>query len=212
MRAARREWEAALAQVAQDRGSPIHPAAFYAELKKSLPEDVLYSWDGADFGHWGRAFLPALRPGGWVRLGPLGTIGSALPNSIALQLANPGQPVALISGDGSLGFYLAEMDTMVRHRLPIVVIAGNDGGWGLERELQKEFNPEEPTVACELRRTRYDLVMKGFGGGGETIDTLDQVRPAVQRAFSSGAPYLLNVNIRGVRSPFTEWQIAGKRR
>ena len=81
--------------------------------------------------------MPALQPGGWLRLGPLGTIGSALPNGIALQLANPGRPVAVITGDGSLGFYLAELDTAVRARLPIVVIVGNDAGWGLERELQR---------------------------------------------------------------------------
>ncbi len=80
--------------------------------------------------------LPARHPGGWLRLGPLGTIGSSLPNALALQLAHPGRPVAAITGDGSLGFYLAEMDTAVRHKLPIVLIVGNDAGWGLERELQ----------------------------------------------------------------------------
>ncbi len=189
----------------------MHPAAFYRELRNALPAGVLYSWDGADFGHWGRAMLPALVPGGWVRLGPMGAIGSALPNSIGLQLANPGRPVALLSGDGSLGFYLAELDTMVRHGLPIVVIVGNDAAWGLERELQTEFRPGQPAVACALRDTRYDLIMQGFGGGGETVETPEQVGAAVRRAFAAGRPYLLNVKIRGVRSPFTEWQIGLKR-
>ena len=101
---------------------------------------------------------------------------------------------------------------MVRHQLPVVIIVGNDAGWGLERELQSEFYGGQPTVACELRPTRYDLIMKGFGGEGENIQGLDQVGPAVKRAFSASVPYLLNVNIRGVRSPFTEWQIAGKKR
>jgi acetolactate synthase-1/2/3 large subunit len=209
VRQLRRDWEAKLAEAATDRSSPMHPAAFFAELKKWLPPDVYYAWDGGDVVHWGRATLPALHPGRWLRLGPLGTIGSALPNSIALQIANPGQPVVLITGDGSLGFYIAEMDTAVRHGLPIVMIVGNDGGWGLERELQDASYGS--TVACELRRTHYDQVMKGFGGGGETIDTLDQVGPAVERAFRSGVPYCLNVNVRGVRSPFTQWQISGKK-
>lgn len=209
VRQLRRDWEGKLAEAATDRSSPMHPAAFFAELKKWLPPDVYYAWDGGDVVHWGRATLPALHPGRWLRLGPLGTIGSALPNSIALQIANPGQPVVLITGDGSLGFYIAEMDTAVRHGLPIVMIVGNDGGWGLERELQDASYGS--TVACELRRTQYDQVMKGFGGGGETIDTLDQVGPAVKRAFRSGVPYCLNVNVRGVRSPFTQWQISGKK-
>lgn len=212
LRDLRREWEEHLAVCARNTGSPLHPAAFYRELGQALPPDVLYSWDGGDFVHWGRASLPALRSGGWLRLGPLGTIGSALPNAIALQLANPGKPVALITGDGSLGFYLAELDTAVRAKLPIVVIVGNDAGWGLEREFQRFATGEERTVACELRATRFDLVMQGLGGGGEHVETLAQVRPAVERAFGSGVPYCINVAIRGTRSPFAEWQIAGKRK
>jgi acetolactate synthase-1/2/3 large subunit len=197
---------------AADPGEPMHPAAFFQELKSALPAGILYAWDGGDFAHWGRAILPARQAGGWLRLGPLGTIGSSLPNALALQLAHPGRPVAAITGDGALGFYLAEMDTAVRHGLPIVLIVGNDAGWGLERELQSFSNPGASTVACELRATRYDQIMQGFGGGGETIERPDQVRAAIARAFSSGRPYCLNVNIRGVRSPFTEWQIAGKSR
>ena len=210
VRSARRAWEAKLAVAAADTNSPIHPAAFFRELKAALPPDILYSWDGGDFVHWGRALLPARHAGGWLRLGPLGTIGSALPNSLALQMANPGRPVAMITGDGALGFYLAEMDTAVRHKLPLVMIVGNDAGWGLERELQSHSTRGSGTVACELRASRYDLVMQAFGGGGEVIEHLHQVRPAVERAFGEGVPHCLNVRIRGVRSPFTEWQIAGK--
>src|SRR5260370_34347194 len=72
-------------------------AVFFRALRGALPEDVLFSWDGGDFAHWGRAILPARHAGGWLRLSPLGTIGSSLPNAI--------------TGDGALGFYLAEMDT-----------------------------------------------------------------------------------------------------
>ena len=191
--------------------SPLHPASFFAEWISHVPENILYSWDGGDFVHWGRAMVPAMRAGGWLRLGPMGTIGSALPNALAMQLANPNEKVAMITGDGSLGFYIAELDTAVRHNLPVVIVVGNDAGWGLERELQSASTGAGGTVACELRSTRYDLVMKGFGGEGETIDRLDQVEGAMRRAFESDRPYLLNVNIRGSRSPFTEWQIAGKK-
>ena len=49
--------------------------------------------------------------------------------------------------------------------------------------------------------------MQGFGGLGENITSIDEVGPAVQRAFASNRPYLLNVNIRGERSPFTRWKL-----
>ena len=205
VRELRQSWEAALSSYSQ-----MHPAAFFHVLRNLLPSDVLYSWDGGDFAHWGRAILPARQAGGWLRLGPLGTIGSSLPNALALQLAHPGRRVVAITGDGSLGFYLAEMDTAVRHRLPIIVIVGNDAGWGLERELQSFSTGSASTVACELRSTQYDQIMRGFGGAGETIEHLEQVPAAIGRALASGVPYCINVLIRGVRSPFTDWQIAGK--
>jgi acetolactate synthase-1/2/3 large subunit len=210
LRTLRAEWEARLAACAASPGSPIHPAALYTELRAALPRETLFSWDGGDFAHWGRAALPALHPGGWLRLGPLGTIGSALPNAIALQMAHPGRPVAMITGDGALGFYLAEFDTAVRHNLPFIAIVGNDAGWGLERELQRFSTGGAGTVGCELRPTRYDLVMQAMGGGGEHIERIEDVRPAVARALAAGVPYCIDVRIRGVRSPFTEWQIEGK--
>ncbi len=212
VRELRRQWQARLAESAADTATPLHPAAFFRELSTALPREVPLSWDGGDFVHWGRTLLPAGVPGAWLRLGPLGTIGSALPNGLALQLANPGRPVAIITGDGALGFYLAEMDSLVRHRAPAVLIVGNDAGWGLERELQSAGSGEAGTVACELGWAHYEAIMQAFGGAGETIERLDQVRAAVDRAFRSGVPYCLNVKIRGVRSPFAEWQIAGKKR
>jgi acetolactate synthase-1/2/3 large subunit len=224
VRGLRREWQAKLecagAEAAESanrwQAEPpapqegIHPAALFRELRAALPRDVLYSWDGGDFVHWGRAILPARQPGGWLRLGPLGAIGSALPNGLALKLAHPERPVVVITGDGALGFYLAEMDSLVRHRLPLVLIVGNDAGWGLERELQSFDSGSAETVACELQAARWDVVMQAFGGGGEMIERLEQVRPAVARAFAAGVPYCLNVRTRGVRSPFTEWQVEGR--
>lgn len=204
------QYQSTLSAQAQDWALPLHPAAFFAELARHLPAETRYSWDGGDFIHWGRAMLPCLHAGGWLRLGPLGAIGSGLPNSVALKMAHPDRPVVMITGDGSFGFYIAEIDSLVRHGLPVIFIIGNDGGWGLERELQGESG--HPTIACELLRTRYDLITTGFGGAGEVIDTLDQVGPAMRRALESRVPYCLNVMVRGARSPFTEWQLDGKKR
>jgi acetolactate synthase-1/2/3 large subunit len=213
----RTEWlqrvrELRAASTARLEAADADAAVFFRALREALLEDVLFSWDGGDFAHWGRALLPARHAGGWLRLGPLGTIGSSLPNAIALQLAHPGRRVVAITGDGALGFYLAEMDTAARFSLPIILIVGNDAGWGLERELQSWGTGGAPTVACELQSARYDLVMKAFGGDGETIERPEEVRPALERALASRVPYCLNVKIRGARSPFTEWQIAGKKR
>jgi acetolactate synthase-1/2/3 large subunit len=211
LRALRADAESQLASAGSESETPIHSATLFRALKRLLPRDTYFSWDGGDFAHWGRAILPAKVTGGWLRLGPLGTIGAALPNTVALKLAHPNSPVVMLTGDGALGFYIAELDTLVRHGLPVVIIVGNDGGWGLERELQSSETGAD-TVACELRRSRYDIVVQGFGGCGENIDRLEQLEPALARALDSSVPYLLNVNIAGARSPFTEWNISGRKK
>lgn len=208
VRAWRDEWRAHLEN--QAAGPALTPAAVYSQLNKCLPRDALLAWDGGDFTHWGRAMLPARDPGGWIRLGPLAAIGSSLPNALALKLANPDKPVVMITGDGSLGFYLAELDSLVRHGLPVVIIVGNDGAWGLECELQEAM--ESSRVACDLRRSRYDLIMQAFGGGGELVQRLEDIAAAMKRALDYGGPYLINIPIQAVRSPFTDWQIESKAR
>lgn len=209
LRQYRSEWEAELLRRTHTpTAGLIHPAAFFFELRKHLNPHSAISWDGGDFVQWGRAILPAFGPKQWLRLGPLGTIGAGLPNAIGMVTANPGMRHVMITGDGSLGFYIAEMDSLVRHKIPLILIVGNDAGWGLERELQGVTN----TVACELLPTRYDKIMEGFGGAGETVTTLDQLGDAMGRAYQSDVPYLLNIRIEGKPSPFTEWQLAGKKK
>ena len=207
----RSDWQQELARAAATGSSPIQPARFFQELAPEIPDDAILCWDGGDFVHWGRAMLPARRPMHWLRLGPLATLGACLPIGLTAKILHPGQPSIVISGDGSLGFYLAELDTAVRHNLPVVIVVGNDGCWGIEREFQLGVYGGDRTVACDLRRTRYDLVMKALGGDGEHIDRPDQVRPAFRRALAADRPYCLNVDIQGARSPFARYQLESKK-
>ena len=130
VRGLRSEWQARLGR-RRRRTSPMHPAAFFRELREALPRDVLYSWDGGDFAHWGRAILPAREPGGWLRLGPLGTIGSSLPNAsgAATGASRDGRwrpsPATARWASTSRRWIRA-----VRHKLPIVLIVGNDARLG----------------------------------------------------------------------------------
>lgn len=203
------QYAAEVAAVPARTEGPMHPLEFYREMRKWAPEDATYCWDGGDFVHWGRYMIPARRPGHWMRLGGLAGLGVSFPLSLAAQTLRPDKKSVYVTGDGSIGFYLSEMDTAVRFNLPVIIIVGNDGGWGIERELQEGNYPGD-TVACELRRTRYDLVMKGFGGDGAYVERPDQVRPALEQAMASDKPFLINVEIAGAGSPFTQYAL-GKR-
>jgi acetolactate synthase-1/2/3 large subunit len=85
-----------------------------------------------------------------------------------------------------------DVDTLVRHRLPVVMIVGNNGMWGLEKHPMQFLYGYD--VAAELRQeTRYDEVVVALGGGGETVRRPQDLGPALDRAFASGIPYLVNV-------------------
>lgn len=200
------EYAAEVEERSRKTTEPMHALEFYKQMREWLPQDATLCWDGGDFVHWGRYVLPARKPGHWMRLGALAGLGVGFPIGLAAQALRPKQRSIVVTGDGSLGFYLAEMDTAVRFNLPVIIIVGNDGGWGVERELQKGRYGGK-TVACELRRTRYDLVMKGFGGDGAHVERPEQIRPALDRALASDKPFLINVEIDGAGSPFTEAQL-----
>ena len=209
--AAQDAWRRQLVETAAQPSTPMHPLHLFMALRDLVPQDATLCWDGGDFVHWGRCTLPARLPMHWLRLGALAGLGVGFPIGLAAQILRPNAQSIVITGDGSLGFYLAEMDTAVRFGLPVIIIVGNDGGWGIERELQLGNYAGGKTVACELRRTRYDVVMKGFGGEGEFIETPEQIAPAFQRALASDKPYLLNVDIQGTASPFTQYQLARRK-
>jgi acetolactate synthase-1/2/3 large subunit len=85
-----------------------------------------------------------------------------------------------------------DVDTLVRHRLPVVMVVGNNGIWGLEKHPMRMLYGYD--VAADLQPgCRYDEVVTALGGAGETVTDPDEVGPALDRAFASGAPYLVNV-------------------
>ena len=131
-------------------------------------------------------------PGQWIDPGPFGCLGSGPAYAMAAKLAHPERQVILISGDGALGFSAMEFDTMVRHRIPVVCVVGNNGIWALEKHPMEKMLGMG--VAADLgERTRYDRVVESLGGYGEMVERPDDIRPALERAFASGLPACVNV-------------------
>ncbi len=185
---------------------PMHPLRVVSEVREVVGRDVVWVIDGGDFAQWCRVGLPARRPGHWIRLGAMGTVGAAIPFGIAAKLAKPSSPVVVLIGDGGMAFHSWELQTALRFNLPVVVIVGNDSGWGMERELQRALYGR--TVGVELGPVRYDRVIEGMGGHGEHVERPGELRPALERAFKSGRAACVNVMIRGVASPLTTATIA----
>ncbi len=188
------ELHAAAGEVAlmEAEGDPIKPSRIYGELRKRLERDAVVICDGGDFASYAGKFIEVFEPGGWLDTGPYGCLGNGLGYAIAARVVRPSSQVVLLLGDGAAGFSLMDVDSLVRHGLPVVMIVGNNGMWGLEKHPMQAIYGWD--MACDLQPgCRYDEVVRSLGGGGETVESPAEIGPALDRAFASGVPYLVNV-------------------
>ena len=178
------------AELDDDR-TPLHPMRLYAELKPLLDRDAIVVIDAGDFGSYAGRVIDSYVPGAWLDSGPFGCLGSGPGYALAAKLARPDRQVVLLQGDGAFGFSGMEWDTLVRHGVHVVSVIGNNGIWALEKHPM-EMLYGYSVVAELLPGTRYDEVVKALGGHGELVSTPAEVRPALERAFSSGLPAVVN--------------------
>ena len=204
-RAAQAEWAENLA----GPRTPMHALFVHRTLKSMLRADDCLVFDGGDFCHFGRSYLPALKPKHWFNVSSLGMLGSSLPTALAAKIAYPESRVFVLTGDGAFGFNAMEFDTAVRHRLNIVTLLGNDSAWGIDRQIQLGLYGR--AVATDLLPTRYDQVVNGLGGYGESVERPDDLKPAIERALASAKPALLNIAVERAISPRAEAAI-GRRK
>jgi acetolactate synthase-1/2/3 large subunit len=188
---------AAVAAVAADSAdlandsSPIHPARIYGELLPRLTPDSVVIGDGGDFVSFAGRYIEPEEPGRWLDPGPYGCLGTGAGFALAAGLVHPQSPLFLLMGDGAAGFSLMDVDSLVRHRIPAVMIVGNNAGWALEKQPMRLLYGYD--VITDLSPTHYDEIVVALGGGGETVTDPAQVGPAIDRAMASGIPYLVNV-------------------
>ena len=175
---------------------PIETPRFCQEIADFVGEDdeMIVIGDGGDVVAASAKVVPIPKKGLWMDPGPLGTLGVGMPFALAAQTTYPDRKVLIIYGDGSFGLNGMEYDTAVRFNLPIVGIVGNDAAWGQMMRPQGAFY--NTYVAVDLLPTRYDKMVEALGGHGEFVEKPEDIRPALDRAYASGKPALINVILK----------------
>ena len=192
LRALENEKRAAEQEELGDERAPLHPMRLYFELQQVLDRGAIVIGDGGDFVSYAGRVIDTYEPGTWMDPGPFGCLGSGPGYAIAAKLARPDKQVCLLMGDGAFGFAGMEFDTMVRHGIPVVAVMGNNGIWALEKHPMEFLYGY--SVAADLQpECRYDQVVQALGGHGELVTRPDELKPALERAFASGKPALVNV-------------------
>ena len=192
LRAVENEKRAAEQDDLTDARSPLHPMRVYGELAQVLDRNAVVIGDGGDFVSFAGRMIETYEPGCWMDPGPYGCLGAGPGAALAAKIAHPDRQVCLLLGDGAFGFSGLEFDTFVRHGIPVVGVMGNNGIWALEKHPMEFLYGY--SVAADLQPgLRYDEVVRALGGHGELVEKPDELRPALERAFASGKPALVNV-------------------
>ncbi len=205
---AHEEWLAELYEQATP-STPMHPMVVSETLQKHLDDDAHITFDGGDYCHFLRASIPRERPFRFHNVSSFGMIGVGIAYGMGAQAALPDTQCVVAVGDGSFGFNGMELDTMVRHNLPVKILLGNNSIWGIDWQIQKGIYGR-PVWTDLARGTRYDLVAKGLGAYGENVETVEQLEPAIRRAFEHDGPALLNIEVDQIISPVAEAAIDRK--
>ncbi|MBI4081318.1 MAG: thiamine pyrophosphate-binding protein [Candidatus Lambdaproteobacteria bacterium] len=169
-------------------GAPVHPLRLCEEVKNFMRRDAILVVDGQDILNFGRQSMPTFSPAHRLNSGPFGMMGVGLPLGIGAKVASPDKQVIVVHGDGSFGFNAVEMDTAVRHKIPVLIVISLNGGWTAD--------PKNEKPGRTLGYTRWDKVCADLGGYGEYVERPEDVRPALERAqkkVDEGMVALVNV-------------------
>jgi 2-hydroxyacyl-CoA lyase 1 len=187
----RRKWDSLM----NDDSLPMSPYRMLREIRDFMPRDGICVLDGNVFMAAAQQVLPSYLPASRFTAGTNGCMGVGIPFGIGAKLSHPKRPVMVICGDTAFGFNAMEMETAVRHRVPIiVVVVDNEGNCG--SGPQKTFFPSNyERVTMFGPDIRYQEIMRAFGGHAESVDHPDQLRPALERCVESEVPACINVKI-----------------
>ena len=188
-----RDREAEIDSNASRSGEFINPVALCRSIDAGLSDNSMIVADGGDFVGTASYIVKPRNPLSWLDPGVFGTLGCGAGFALGASLCRPDHEVWVLFGDGSVGYALAEFDTFVRHKIPVIAVVGNDAGWTqIAREQVKMLHDDVGTV---LARSDYHKVAAALGGCGILLKSADQTVASLQEArdaAADGGPVLLN--------------------
>jgi len=185
--------ETEIRRQAAEPGDLVNPLALLAEVDRIAADDAVFVLDGGDFAATASYVVQARGPLRHLDPGVFGTLGVGGGFALGAKLAHPESEVWILYGDGAAAYSLAELDTCVRHGLPVIAVVGNDASWEQIAREQREILGDD--VGTVLRRSDYHLVAEGYGAVGILVRRNEEIRPALERARAearAGRPVLIN--------------------
>ena len=144
---------------------------------------------------WVAQYNKAESPRTFLTSGGMGTMGFGMGAAIGAQMAHPDKRVVLVTGDGSFHMNLNELVTMKSYDLPVVVVVMNNTVLGMVRQWQKLFYSNRFSQTNPHRATDFCKLAESFGVDSLAINTKDEIKPVLEKAFALNKPVVVNCRI-----------------
>ncbi len=208
-RAVQDDWQKALDDAVADMDrAPMLTGQILKVCNAFFPDDAIMVMDGGNTTLWSIHYHIARAQRSVIYSMNYGHLGTGLPYAIGARLARPDKTVYCVTGDSAFGFNLQELETAVRHRLPVIVIVAVDGAFGMEKSAQRRaFGREAGWFGHDHAPVRYDRVALAMGCHGEYVRKGSEIEPALERAANSGKPAVIHADVDPVANidPPGQW-------
>jgi acetolactate synthase-1/2/3 large subunit len=195
----REAWLAQVRELASSEHVPVTISRLIAEVRAFLDRDaIVVTSSGNTQAQWFQEAM-VYEPKTNLTTGGFSTMGWTVPAALGAKLAAPERQVLGLVGDGDFLMTAQELATAVQYNIPAVYVVANNAGWIAIRDLQAAVYGEERAVGAEFLRSGGPLspdlaaLARAFGCHAERVSAPGEVRPALERAFASGRPAVVEV-------------------
>ena len=168
-----------------DRDSELIKPQYVVEtLYKVTGGDAFITSDVGQHQMWAAQYYLFDKPRRWINSGGLGTMGFGLPAAMGVQLGNPGDTVACITGEGSIQMCIQELSTCLQYNLPIKVVNLNNRYLGMVRQWQEFFYQGRYAMSYMESLPDFVKLAESYGHVGMQIDKPADVEGALREAMA----------------------------
>jgi len=193
-----------LAVALENPAEPMHPSHVPHTVRQLIPDDAVVVADGGNTSVWTQFFNEVRVPNTILSTFKLGMLGAGIGQALGAQVARPDKRVVCVLGDGAMGFHMQELETAVRHNLPVTFVVLCDKQWGMVKLTQSMGLSgmrevlgvqEEGTINTDFAEIRFDDLARAMGAHGERVSAPGELKATLERAFGAGKPAVVHVDV-----------------
>jgi acetolactate synthase-1/2/3 large subunit len=199
---------AALDAVLANCEAPMITGHVPAICRKVFNDDAVVVFDGGNTAVWGNFFTELRTPNTQLSTAHFGHLGAGVGQALGAAVARPGTQVYCLIGDGAMGFNMQEIETAVRHQLPVIFLVCCDRQWGMVKINQMfalepvrdmfatALGPDRSrTINTDLGEIAWDRLAASMGAYGERVSRPDDLEPALRRCLAEQRCAVIHVDV-----------------